>query len=69
MTDDATPDLFADMTRAPSRAPRHETPPELRIARSLCRQIKRTPVQTEKRRLAHELCGTLIALCRKGRSE
>lgn len=61
-------DLLTDIPpRCAEAKPRAEPPPELRTARALCRRLKRTAPRPEKQRIAHEICASLIALCKRGR--
>lgn len=61
-----TPDLFAGVPSVKqSTTQRREQPLELRAAMALCRRMRRVQPLPDKRRLAHEICGSLIALCKK----
>jgi hypothetical protein len=66
VSDPATPDLFAAVPPVkPATTPRREQPLELRAAMALCRRMRRVQPLPDKQRLAHQICGTLIALCKK----
>jgi hypothetical protein len=42
-------------------------PPELKVARMLCRQIRRQPAPRDKQRIAHLICLNLLSLLKHGR--
>lgn len=63
------PDLFADFPPPARRSrPRRSEPIELRAARALAKRMKRTPARPDKQRIAHQICESLKALCKRGRA-
>ena len=61
-------DLFSKKSSAPY-APRlkRRLPPELTVARVLCRQLRRKQTPREKQRIAHLICLNLLSMLRRGR--
>ena len=60
-------DLFGK-TPMPQRYPvvKRRLPPELKVARVLCRQLRRKQAPREKQRIAHLICLNLLSIVRNG---
>ena len=56
-------DLFGAMPKARvSPGIKRSQPPELAVARALCRQLRRKRAAREKQRIAHLICLNLLSL-------
>lgn len=66
-TTEAAGDLFGNAP-GPERHPlvARRLPLEMRLAGTLCRQIRRKQAPRDKRRIAHLICLNLLAMLRRG---